>query len=111
MSRGHPPGFFLATVRVNPESLAAYQNLTAGTEFAAGTVVAQFQEDPHNGAQGPVFVMSKTNADKWEFMVVDPDGWIHDRGEIPLCARCHAEAVADGLFGMPPNAERDAGID
>ena len=111
VSRGHPPGYFLATVRVTPDSLTAYQNLTAGTKMAEGTVIVQFQQDPQQGVGGPVFVMSKVSQADWEFMVVDPEGWIHDRGEIPLCARCHAEAVADELFGLPPPAETDAGID
>jgi hypothetical protein len=35
----------------------------------------------------------------WEFIVVSPDGHVEDRGPLPLCARCHAEAPRDHLFG------------
>jgi hypothetical protein len=35
----------------------------------------------------------------WEYLVVSPDGTIEERGRIPLCGRCHAEAPHDHLFG------------
>ncbi len=35
----------------------------------------------------------------WEYLVVTPDGHVEDRGKLPLCARCHAEAPRDRLFG------------
>jgi hypothetical protein len=35
----------------------------------------------------------------WEYMVLTPDGEIDARGRLPLCARCHAEAPHDHLFG------------
>lgn len=35
----------------------------------------------------------------WEYLVVAPDGRVEDRGQVALCARCHAEAPHDFLFG------------
>lgn len=35
----------------------------------------------------------------WEYLVVASDGRIEDRGPLPLCARCHADAPNDHLFG------------
>ncbi len=35
----------------------------------------------------------------WEYLVVLPDGSVEARGKLPLCARCHAEAPHNRLFG------------
>jgi hypothetical protein len=35
----------------------------------------------------------------WEYLVVDSAGRIEQRGRLPLCARCHADAPHDHLFG------------
>jgi hypothetical protein len=35
----------------------------------------------------------------WEYLVIDPEGGIRDRGKLALCMRCHAEAPHDHLFG------------
>ena len=35
----------------------------------------------------------------WEYLVLDASGRIEQRGRLPLCARCHADAPHDHLFG------------
>ncbi|MEO5725709.1 MAG: hypothetical protein ABI134_34880 [Byssovorax sp.] len=35
----------------------------------------------------------------WEYLVLDSTGRIEQRGRLPLCARCHADAPHDHLFG------------
>ncbi|MEP7123297.1 MAG: hypothetical protein ABJE95_20390 [Byssovorax sp.] len=35
----------------------------------------------------------------WEYLVVDGAGHLEQRGRLPLCARCHADAPHDHLFG------------
>ena len=35
----------------------------------------------------------------WEYIVVSASGQTEQRGALPLCARCHAEAPHDRLFG------------
>jgi hypothetical protein len=37
----------------------------------------------------------------WEYLVVSPQGRVEDRGKLAPCARCHAEAPRDHLFGGP----------
>lgn len=35
----------------------------------------------------------------WEYLVLDAAGHMEQRGRLPLCARCHADAPHDHLFG------------
>ncbi len=35
----------------------------------------------------------------WEFLVLTPEGKVEERGALGTCARCHAEAENDGVFG------------
>ena len=35
----------------------------------------------------------------WEYLVLDGTGHIEQRGRLSLCARCHADAPHDHLFG------------
>jgi hypothetical protein len=35
----------------------------------------------------------------WEYLVLEATGRIEQRGPLPLCARCHADAPHDHLFG------------
>jgi hypothetical protein len=38
----------------------------------------------------------------WEYLVIRPTGDIEQRGRLAPCARCHAEAPSDWLFGQAP---------
>jgi hypothetical protein len=69
-----------------------------------GTVVEALSAPA--GAQASVYlVMVKRPpgfdpaGEDWEYLVIDPGGAIEQRGILPLCARCHAEAPRDRLFG------------
>jgi hypothetical protein len=35
----------------------------------------------------------------WEYLVLDAAGRLEQRGRLPACARCHADAPHDHLFG------------
>jgi hypothetical protein len=35
----------------------------------------------------------------WEYLVAAAGGQVEERGKLALCARCHAEAPHDHLFG------------
>ena len=54
------------------------------------------------------FVMTKRAAGydpgggDWEYLVVVGSGHVEERGKLALCARCHAEAPHDRLFGGGP---------
>ena len=107
VSEGHPPGHYLANVHISPEAREAYLALMPGSELPVGTVVAQFQHDPQGDQPGPIFAMRKLGAARWEFLAAEADGRIRERGQLRLCVRCHAEAVADQLFGLPSATEPD----
>ncbi|MEZ4311320.1 MAG: hypothetical protein R3F14_25030 [Polyangiaceae bacterium] len=42
---------------------------------------------------------SSAPAPAWDFAILDAAGFVTEVGSIPACARCHAEAPHDGLFG------------
>jgi hypothetical protein len=101
VSLGHPPGTMLADVHVSPDAREAYLALGPGTELPVGSVVAEFQRDGQTGQPGLVYAMHKIAPSRWDYSLVEPDGRIREQGNLPLCARCHSEAVADQLFGLP----------
>jgi hypothetical protein len=101
VSLGHPPGTRLADVHVSPDAREAYLALGPGTELPVGSVVAEFQRDGQTGQPGLVYAMHKIAPSRWDYSLVEPDGRIREQGNLPLCARCHSEAVADQLFGLP----------
>ena len=107
ISEGHPPGHYLANVHVSPEARDAYLALMPGSELPVGAVLAELQHDPVSDRPGPIFAMRKVAPGRWEYVAAEPDGRIRERGQLPLCVRCHAEAVADSLFGLPSAAEPD----
>lgn len=108
-SRGHGAGEYVVTVRV-PEAYAAlYRGLVAGAHLPAGMTVAAFHE--HGGERASVYVMTKEASDDWAYLVVRPDGVLEPAGAVAFCARCHAEAPADSLFGSPRGPRESAASD
>jgi hypothetical protein len=95
-------------VRVAPPGLAAYRSLTPGLRLPAGTIIAAFHRNRVTGAAGSVYAMQKHPDGAWEYVVIAPDGAIEARGTVPLCARCHAEAPADSVFGVRAPAAHPA---
>jgi hypothetical protein len=47
---------------------------------------------------GPIHVMQRTKLG-WDYLLLDSTGAILDDADKTRCARCHAEAVADWVFG------------
>jgi hypothetical protein len=99
-SAGHFGGRLAVRIRVSPEARAAYASLTPGRTLPPGSVVAAFHSELRDGRPGPVLVMIKGEA-AWEYLALDAEGRIDERGALPLCIRCHSEGVADQLFGPP----------
>ena len=89
---------------MSPEGLAAYRELTLGAKLEAGTTLVMLHRSRATGKPGPVHVMERQETG-WHYWLLAPDGAIEGQGseDLPLCARCHAEAPGDGAFG-PPNA-------
>lgn len=99
-SKGHYGGTSEGLVRVSPAALAAYRELTLGAKLEPGTTLVMLHRTRATGKPGPVHVMRRDEAG-WEYWLLAPDGAIESQGQLPLCARCHAEATADGVFGPP----------
>jgi hypothetical protein len=104
LSLGHLSGRYTASVFVDPAARDAYLNLVTSSLLPVGTIVAEFHQEARTGHQGPLFAMQKLAAGRWEYLVVDPEGRVEKRGQLALCQRCHAEGVADHLFGIPRSA-------
>ncbi len=104
VNRGHAGMGPLAVVRVSPEARVTYTHLVQESVLPDGAVVALF----HVGtAQGPgsTYVMQKS-AGVWSFMTLDGGGVesgnaVESGRASEACRRCHADGVADSLFGMP----------
>jgi len=71
-------------------ALVVQKHFVAGDAVAETTFAMKKREPGYAPAQGD-----------WEFLVLDQDLRIEARGPMPLCARCHAAAPSDFLFGPP----------
>lgn len=100
ISRGHGGEHYLVEIRVTPAVLADYRTLVAGRRWPPGTAAAAFHRSRESGAPGSIYAMIKS-ADGWSYLVVDQGGRIETGSGLQLCARCHADAPADSLFGAP----------
>ena len=100
----HLDGGFEGDVRAN-ELAAPYPAIDAGGAAKTGAIVVETLH-PRGSEETTVhFAMVKqsngyapANGD-WEYLVVDRTGAVLARGDLPLCARCHAEAPGDHVFG------------
>jgi hypothetical protein len=106
-SQGHFAGRWNGELFANPTAAAGYAALTPSSMLPEGAVLVEKLSDAKTGAAGPLFAMEKrgtgyfpTGGD-WKYVVVDSAGWVEDQGQLPLCARCHAEAAADFVFRIP----------
>jgi hypothetical protein len=110
ISRGHFAGRWQAEVLANESAAGTYAKLSRSSHFSPGAVLVKKHSEKDSRAPGPIFVMAKHEpgffapGGDWEYLVADSDGWIEDRGPLPACARCHAEAVTDWVFGLPADA-------
>lgn len=102
-SKGHYGGTSEGLVRVSPAALPAYRELTLGAKLEAGATLVMLHRSRSTGKPGPVHVMQRGHQG-WQYWLLAPDGAIEGHGELPLCARCHADAPADGVFGPPQPA-------
>ena len=106
VSRGHFGGRWTAEIAVNEPAMQLYTNLAPSSRFGVGAVLVK-KHASTSSAKGPTFAMAKRDAGffpqggDWEYIVLDAEGRLEDRGKLTLCARCHAEANADWVFGLP----------
>ena len=107
VSRGHFAGRWTAQIAVNEIASPVYTQLAPSSRFAVGSVLVKKHALAAASAPGPTFAMTKREpgfypeGGDWEYLVLDAEGRLEDRGKLALCARCHAEANADWVFGPP----------
>lgn len=104
-SGGHSGQPYVAEVHIDSiATMQSYQQLSTGSELPVGTTIVQLHQDKQ-GSAGPIYVMEKLQTG-WSFSELDPLGHLLREGALANCARCHAEGVADSLFGplrvLPP---------
>ena len=108
----HLGGDHEAEILANPAA-AAYPDLGPAKTLGEGAVLVERLFPAGNDTADGLFVMVRraealeTKAQPtpddpafpWEMLVLTPDGTLEERGSIESCARCHAEAPHDGVFG------------
>lgn len=102
----HFTGELEAEVRVNPAA-SPYPRLGPARPLPPGAILVESHYRP--GGTEPVALLAMMKhppgydpqAGDWEYLVVTPAGEATQRGRLPLCQRCHAEAPHDHLFGGP----------
>jgi hypothetical protein len=110
VSRGHFGGQWTAEISLNEAASQVYANLAPSSRFSTGSLLVKKHALTSSAAPGPIFAMAKRDAGffpeggDWEYVVLDAEGHLEDRGRLTLCARCHAEANADWVFGLPAEA-------
>lgn len=107
MGRRAPSGHL--TGELEGEILAGgagtYPALGPGSRIGPGATLVERLSAPGAAAPLVYLVMVKrapgfdAGGGDWEYLVVSPAAEIDQRGVLPLCARCHAEAPHDHLFG------------
>ncbi|HEY3233761.1 MAG TPA: hypothetical protein VGJ84_03535 [Polyangiaceae bacterium] len=109
IARDHLPNAQKVEVRVDEASRKQYLSLVTDTVFKVGTLVAASHFDAGSGAPGPIYVMHKEPSG-WNYFVVQPDATKVARADTQRCARCHSEAAADSLFGLPRVRESNGAV-
>lgn len=87
------------------ESAAMYPALGPSRTLPPGAVLVELDRPRGNDPVIAHLAMTKRAAGfdppggDWEYVVVDPTGNVEQRGILAACARCHAEAPHDHVFG------------
>lgn len=83
----------------------AYPTLGPSQQLLDGSVIVEALYAPNQQDVAMYFVMTKQSSPSgsaWNYAVVANTGLVERRrGYLALCARCHAEAPHDQVFGRP----------
>jgi hypothetical protein len=111
-SLGHNPPSWAGLVHVSPGLESAYQTLGSAREpWPEGAIVAE-RHNAADGSPGPTYAMRKLgaglhpDAGDWAYAVLSSDGTPQNVGDLSFCARCHADAPHNFLFGPRTEARR-----
>lgn len=108
----HFGGDHEAEVLANPAA-SAYPDLGPARQLGEGSVLVERLYPVGGDAPDAILAMVRKPAEApkagegtveeppfgWELVILEPDGTVEARGEVEACARCHAEAPHDGVFG------------
>lgn len=90
------------------DAASAYPNLGPARLLDPGAILVQRLYAPGAATPEALFVMVRRtvrvspdgpDVAGWEYLTLDPAGFITERGPLEACVRCHAEAPHDGAFG------------
>ena len=94
---GHPGRRGPARTLASP-TLGSYRSLGPGLALATGTVVVEAY--PASASVPAVYYGMQRRDDGWAYAVTDERGTPRPEN-LAQCARCHADAPNQGLFGGP----------
>jgi hypothetical protein len=106
----HLDGVFDRTVAVNAGA-AAYAELTPTSTVPPGALLVQRHHPRGSDRVVAYFVMEKlalgraTSSLDWRFLVLDDQLRVAADENLALCARCHADAPFNGVFGVASPVE------
>jgi hypothetical protein len=89
-----------AEIRVSPVARAAYLSLSSDTQFPAGTLLAEQLREADSQRSGAVLALERAGSD-WRFLRREADGSEAAPASLDFCRRCHAQAPAAPVFGLP----------
>ena len=102
----HGPRRYVAEILVN-DAAAAYPSVGPDRKLPHGALVVEaLRSAPDLPAEGYLAMRKRApgfypDGGDWAYSAYGSDGRPLDTGANALCARCHAEAPSDWLFGPP----------
>lgn len=106
-SSGHNPSLWNSRVKMNTTASEPYLIRNPSGSMPTGSVLVEHHEG-NEGESAPTYAMVKREPGfdgaygDWEYLIMSSNGQIQARGssrEMSLCARCHADAPGDHVFG------------
>jgi hypothetical protein len=111
-SLGHNPPAWAGVVHVSPDLVGSYQTLGSSHDpWPVGAIIVE-RHTAADGSSGPAYAMRKLDpgmhpeAGDWSYAVLSSDGTPKDVGDLSFCARCHADAPHEFLFGPRTEVRR-----
>jgi hypothetical protein len=90
-----------AVLRASPEAVEAYRSLQLGTVMPHESALTLLVTPEDQGERPYILVMHRDGPGTWKFLTLRADGTLDQADDSGFCARCHGQARADALFGLP----------
>ena len=108
-ANNHEPFQWNMRVRITSAALPSYLNWYVQAVMPENTWIVAEHQARQDNTPGPYYFAHKTRTG-WEFGSATPEGYL----VVPpnaACARCHAEAPADSVFGLKLAPHAQTNID